>query len=121
MAVSLELVGLPLYEREMSLRTSDLAQRCTREAQVYRRAKLLQRYFHVCWTPVDGQSIIGLCDEWLVREYWEPVYVAEMANDLQWMEQQELLELEGPATVSDVSKLPPLVLAEVIEASGQGG
>lgn len=65
MAVSHELGELPIYERAMSLRTSDVAQGYLREPEVYLRALFLQAFFLVRRPPADGESIVGLCDEWL--------------------------------------------------------
>lgn len=48
MEVSHEFVGLLLYERDMSLRTLDVAQRYLREPEIYHRALFLKAFFHVC-------------------------------------------------------------------------
>lgn len=111
MDVSLTLVGLPLYEWPISLRTSDVALRVSGGLQVYRRAMFLQSYFHVRRPPADRQSIVGLCYKWLVREDWEPAYTAEIANNLRWLEQQDLPDLDGPAIEPDIDVLcfPPLL------------
>lgn len=45
MEVTYDLIGLPFDERAMSLRTSDLAQRFTREPLVYRRANFFKSIF----------------------------------------------------------------------------
>lgn len=97
MAVTYELVGHPLYERAMSLHTSDVDQRYLREPKNYWRTKFLQSYFHVRRPRSDGQSIVGLCDEWIIREDWEVAYIAEIAISLQWTEHQPLPDAEASA------------------------
>lgn len=100
--ITSDLVAPTLYQREMSLRNSEVAQKLTREPRVYRLAKYLLSYFHVCRSPSDGRSIVGYCDEWLVREDWETTFVLDMASTL---EEQELPNVEGPRVLFDMSAL----------------
>lgn len=84
--------------------------RFAREPWVYRLDKYLKSYLHVHRPSADGRSIVGFCDEWMVRKNWETTYVLDITSTLQWLEEQELPNVERPPVPFDMSALclPPL-------------
>lgn len=79
----------------------------------HRHSKLLQSYFQVCRRPANGQSTVGLSDEWFIWEDWETDYASEKANSLWRLGEKPLPDAEVLAVGFDVNVLCLQILLEI--------